>query len=152
MKKNKISLIRDVEKSTEKMLDKEKQKNIDERIFKEKNEIVCAGMNILITFLVMILIIFEVLNIDINVHIVFIIIGIVEYVMLLIFCKKCLVKDNEMVFSAFIWSIVTLPLSVYNFLSLIDLNIFSLILPVIVVILQYQIANIIYKRAMKSEE
>jgi len=149
MKKSKISLLKDLESSMSLAFDKDKQKNRDERVIKEKNEIVCEGLCALVSILTIFALISNIAEFGITIWHIMIVIGIVEYGMLIAFCKKCLIKDNEMFFTVFIGSILTLPASIFNHTTWMDKSPFIF---VILMIVLYQIANIIYKRAMKAGE
>ena len=155
IKKKKVSLLRDVfsfdpfSKSSEKI---EK----DEMIVHERNKITYTGFVALLclfTLYGMLADFFDLRNISMYI---FIILGIVNYGMLLGFCKKGIVQHTQS-WSSLIFGLLTFP---FMFICLIlkpfeENKFYGIIQPtliIILVILLYQIANIVYKKSQKSEE
>ncbi len=149
--KNKVSLIKDIfSKETF-----DPNTNFDERIISEKNKISDVGMSALISLLVIFGIFSDVFNIGRVSQYLSMIIGVVNYGMLIAYCKKGIVKHSSVVM-VFIWSMFTLPLAIVNqFLDMFVQGkmyaIFQLIIIVAVPVLLYAVINIIYKRSMKEE-
>lgn len=145
-KENKKSLLKEI--FSEETFNANNEK--DERISAERNKIMYSGMTVLTLILVIVGILSDIFKFTINCSLLFIIIGIVNFIMLLCFCKNNVVNQTS-TFTSFIWSIITLPFSIYNlFLDKVitNLGVFVIIQPILVVltiIFVYEIANIFYK-------
>ncbi len=147
--KNKVSLIKDI-------FSKESfSSNTDERIISERNKISDAGITVLIALLVIFGYLSDIFNIGQVSQYISMIIGVVNYGMLIAYCQKGIVKHGSAVM-AFIWSILTLPLSIVNqFLGMfVQGEMFRIIQPIVTIIipiLLYVVSSIVYKKAMKEE-
>ena len=159
-----------------------KKPNNDEMILYERNKITYTGMNILIILLVGFFFLDTIFDIfydlidflnfylgnifnfsldytfnfnDIDFNdiglCIYIIIGAVNYSMLIAYCKKGIVKHSAAL-ASFIWSILTLPLSIVKLLlgKILQENIFLTVQPIaiiIVALILYFICNTIYKKS-----
>lgn len=154
MEKKKISLIKDINKvSVFKTKDSEINIINDERITNESNKILATAFNTLICILVLGSIIADIINLKINFNIIFIVIGIVSYIGLILMCKKNIIESNPDAGAFFIWSMFTLPISIFNCLdnffnkrSDLLVIILELVVTIILIVFLYQIANVIYKK------
>lgn len=128
----------------------------DEMMIYERNRIYFIGMQIL-TFIL----IYGfsntydlfVKNIDDAMNYIELIIGIVYYVMLLIFCKRGVVMQSSALIT-FFWSMTIIPFSIFDML-LINKEGSLLIAPigfVVIFTILYIIADIVYLRALKKSE
>lgn len=123
----------------------------DEMMIYERNRIYFIGMQILTYILI-----FGfsntydlfVKNIDDAMNYIELIIGIVYYVMLLIFCKRGVVMQSSALIT-FFWSMTIIPFSIFDMLG--SLLIATIGFVVIFTIL-YIIADIVYLRALKKSE
>ena len=153
-KKKKVSLLKDIfsfdpfSKSSEKI---EK----DEMIVHERNKIAYTrfvAILCLFTPYGMLADFFDLRNISMYV---FIILGIVNYGMLLGFCQKGIVQHAQS-WSSLIFGLLTFP---FMFICLIltpfeEHKFYSIIQPTLIIfliVLLYQIANIVYKKSQKVE-
>ena len=149
--KNKISLANDIFNS----IKIKKQK--DERIEAEKNKGFCMGYNVLVLILIVFAIINDTFDFKIESSYISLVIGIISYVILLFFCKRVAITDNDGSFVIFIWSILNLPISIINIsmdiLALINRPLIFLSIPIgiIVAVIMYFIANTVYQKAMSSD-
>lgn len=159
MKKEKISLLRDVFKVY--TLKKGSKTNIinDERVISENNKIMNVTFNILVCVLVLVLIITDTINVKINSNVIFACIGIVTYIGLILMCKKNAIEGNEYSVPFFLWSIFTLPITTFNSMfdilyRIINNDVFILVdlfISIMIVVVLYNIANFIYKKSSKSK-
>lgn len=127
----------------------------DEMIIYERNKISHIGMTILTGVFVLYAILSDTFNLPSNSQYILMCIGIVNYIMLITYCKKGIVKHQGAV-SAFIWSILTLPLSIVNLLldKIIQGKIYGIIAVIaiiIVALILYFICNIIYKKSFDED-
>ena len=150
--RNKVSLLKTIFKDTRK---NSREKENDERIIYERNKIMTIGMQALCAILVIVGILLDVFRFKIDLaDFVSITIGIVHYVMLICYCKKNMV-DTSTGSHSFFWSMLMLPLGISNLflgeiVTDIKFAIITIILSILFVVLLYQIANIIYKKSIKS--
>ena len=84
------------------------------------------------------------------------IVGIVNYGMLIVFCNKIILK-HSMACISFIWSIFTLPMAIVNLFldKIIRGEIFLIIQPiaiVLIVIVMYTVADVVYIRALRKSD
>ena len=128
----------------------------DEMMIYERNRIYFIGMQILTYILI-----FGfsntydlfVKNIDDAMNYIELIIGIVYYVMLLIFCKRGVVMQSSALIT-FFWSMTIIPFKIFDML-LINKEGSLLIAPigfVVIFTILYIIADIVYLRALKKSE
>ncbi len=153
-KKNKISLLRDVFsyplKSSEKI---EK----DEMIVHERNKITYTGFTGLTGVIILFSVFADTFNLGEKILLclpVLSLVGLVKYIMLIAFCKKGIVKHAES-WSSLLFGVFTLPVSLVC-LALTpfgksDFYIYAQpALIVLLIIVLYQIANIVYKKSQKE--
>lgn len=148
MKEKKLSLLKEIGK--EKIIK-------DERITGENNKIVSTVYSALVSILVFGSVIFDMINVKINSSIIFMVIGIVSYIGLILLCKKNAIEGNKGADSFFIWSIFTLPASMWNsvddYIYECENEKISIIVGLVgIVVLTevlYQIANTVYKKNNK---
>ena len=92
-------------------------------------------------------------NIDDAMNCIELIIGIVYYVMLLIFCKRGVVMQSSALIT-FFWSMTIIPFSIFDMLLINKEG--SLLIPpigfVVIFTILYIIADIVYLRALKKSE
>ena len=153
-KVKKVSLLRDVfsfdpfSKSSEKI---EK----DEMIVHERNKTAFTGFLSLSVLIVIYAIFSSFFDLKYISDSLYLILSIVNYGMLIIFCKKGIVK-HTLAWTGLIFGILTLP----GFSTMLILKpfeehkyyaIFMIILIIIFAILLYQIANTIYKKSITSD-
>lgn len=160
MENKKVSLIKDINKIQIKRNKDSKMEIIkDERIVNENNKIMTNMFELLICVLVFGSIICDTINIKINTHLIFCVIGIVSYIGLILMCKKNIIERNESAGAFFIWSCITLPFSIFNIIDnsyyqnsdhIEIIIIAELIITLILSILLYQIANTIYRKNNKE--
>lgn len=129
----------------------EKTEN-DEMIIAERNKVSYVGMTALIGLLFSFGILADTFDITEVSSYISLAIGVVNYGMLIYFCTKGIVKHLAAL-SAFVWSVITLPLSIVNtFLDIIITGktyvIVSPIAIIVVAMLLYTVANLIYKKAL----
>ncbi len=153
-KKKKVSLLRDVFsyplKSSEKI---EK----DEMIVHERNKITYTGLTVLITSIVIFSILADTFNLGEKTLFsvpVLSLVGLVKYIMLILFCKKGIVKHAE-AWNSLIFGILTFPCMFVCFIltPFEENKFYSIIQPTLIIILAillYQIANIIYKKSQRE--
>ncbi len=147
--KNKVSLIKDI-------FSKESfSSSTDERILSERNNISDRGMTALIALLVIFGLLSDIFNIGRVSQYILMIIGVVNYGMLIAYCKKGIVKHGSAV-TVFIWSILTLPFAIVNqFLDMfVQGKMYVIIQPILTIaipVLLYVVGSIIYKKAMREE-
>ena len=133
---------------------------MDERVLFERNKIMNNGFNVLLSILFIIIPITNLFKIYIDSEYILGIVALVCYIMLLYFCSKDLIKDNNCIAFLLIASI-QLPISLANIamngiaqgepINLIVPNII-IILTIIVIILMYILANNLYKGAVTKED
>ena len=111
----------------------------DERILSENNKIYCIIFNLIIVVLLAITLFTKTLNLNI----IGAIIGITNYIGLIMMCKKNIIESNPNAFGFFFWSFFTLPICLFNVFNISILNVFIIIVLVIVL---YIIANTVYKK------
>lgn len=160
MENKKVSLIKDINKiQIKKNKDSKLEIIRDERIVNENNKIMSDMFNLLICILVFGSIICDTINVKINTHIIFIVIGTVSYIGLILMCKKNIIEGNEYSGTFFIWSFITLPLSIFNIIdnsyyknseNIEIVVIAELSITLILSIILYQIANAIYRKNNKE--
>jgi hypothetical protein len=127
----------------------------DEMIIYERNKISHVGMTILTGVFVLYGILSEKFDLHSDSQYICMCIGIVNYIMLITYCKKGIVKHFGAV-SSFIWSILTLPLSIVNlfldkFIQGKIYGIIAVITMIIVALILYFICNIIYKKSFDED-
>lgn len=160
MENKKVSLVKDVFKANIVKKDSKIQIVKDERIISENNKIMNITFNILVCILVLISIIMDTINIDINSNIIFISVGVVSYIGLILMCKNNSIEGNESAGIFFIWSIFTLPISIFNYIDDIlykfvnkkSFFIIEICISIILVVILYQIANGIYRKISKNTQ
>ena len=161
MEEKKKSLLNELEKMNpfrKKEKNEPKEEKIkDERIINENNEIISNMYCLLIIILYLIIIISDTLMVRINARLISISVGLVSYIGLILLCKKNAIEGNKGAFALFIWGIITFPCAIFNVLddyiykkieSLLAI-ILSLGGVIILTVLLYQIANIVYKKNNK---
>jgi|GEM_PF-5888577 len=151
MKKNKTSLLKDCF-SAEAFSEKS---NKDEMIIFERNKISYVGMTSLMGILLVFGILAERFSLKEISQYISAVIGIVNYGMLIAFCFKGIVKHSAAT-TAFIWSIITLPMSIVNlFLDMfVREKLYSIVSPVsiiVIAVLLYVVSDFIYKRASRED-
>lgn len=157
MKKDKVSLFRDLKldaifKSNFKegiklYMEKSSKEPTDERILIENNKIYYCIYSLLIIILFLVSIFSDKFNIVLNAYKILIIIGIVSYMGLILMCKKDIIESNSSAFVFFIWSIGVTPVTLFNILPFSIINLF---IAIILIIVLYNIANLVYKNAAKK--
>lgn len=152
-KVKKVSLLRDVfsfdpfSKSSEKI---EK----DEMIVHERNKTAFTGFLSLSVLIVIYAIFSSFFDLKYISDSLYLILSIINYGMLIIFCKKGIVK-HSLAWSGLIFGILTLP--GYSTILILkpfeEHKFYGLIMPILTIILAillYQIANIVYKKSQKE--
>ncbi len=127
----------------------------DEMIISERNKISYAGMAVLTALLFVFGILADTFDIGGISQYISMTIGIVNYGMLIGFCKKGIVK-HATALTAFIWSVITLPLSIVNLFldKIIEGKIYVIVQPIAIVVITislYVACNVVYKNALKEE-
>ena len=128
----------------------------DEMVLYERNKISFVGMTVLTGLLFIFGVFADSLDLRGVSQYISAIIGMVNFGMLIVFCNKMIVK-HSMACISFIWSIFTLPLAIVNLFldKIIKGKIFLIIQPisiVLIVIVMYIIADIVYIKALKKSE
>ena len=152
-KVKKVSLLRDVFsyplKSSEKI---EK----DEMIVHERNKITYTGFTALTGVIILFGIFVDTFDWEQMISLsILTLVGLVKYIMLIAFCKKGVVKHAES-YSSLLFGVFTLPVS-FVCLSLTPFaksDFYIYIQPALIILLiivLYQIANIVYKKSQKED-
>ncbi len=149
--KNKISLLKDCfSKETF-----DAKTDTDEMIISERNKISYVGMMALMCLLFVFGILADTFDINGISHCISMFIGIVNYGMLIAFCRKGIVKHHASL-TAFIWSIITLPLSIVNMFldKIIKGKIYVIVSPITIIVVAislYVVCDFIYKKALNED-
>lgn len=149
--KNKISLLKDCfSKETF-----EGKADTDEMIISERNKIGYTGMTVLTTLLFVFGILADTFDISGVSNYISMAIGIVNYGMLIGFCKKGIVK-HAAALTAFIWSVITLPISIVNLFldKIVEGKIYVIVQPIAIIVIAislYVVCNAVHKNALKEE-
>ena len=154
-KKKKVSLLREIFSYNIFNSDKVEK---DEMIVHERNKLSYTGMNILIIAIIIFSIIADIFNLGEKTLLslcILSLVGLVKYIMLILFCKKGVVTHAE-AWSSLLFGIFTLPTSfvciVLNPFIESDFYIYAQpALIIFLIVLLYQIANIVYKKSQKIE-
>lgn len=153
-KKKKISLLREI--FSYNLFNSEKIEN-DEMIVHERNKITYTGLTILIATIIIFSIFADIFSLGektLLVLPVLSLVGLVKYIMLIAFCQKGIVRHAES-WSSLLFGVFTLPVS-FICLALTpfaksDFYIYlQPALIILLIIVLYQIANIIYKKSQKE--
>ena len=153
-KKKKVSLLREI--FSYNLFNSEKIEN-DEMIVHERNKITYTGLTILIATIIIFSIFADIFSLGektLLVLPVLSLVGLVKYIMLIAFCKKGIVRHAES-WSSLLFGVFTLPTS-FVCLALTpfaksDFYIYlQPVLIILLIIVLYQIANIIYKKSQKE--
>lgn len=153
-KKKKVSLLREI--FSYNLFNSEKIEN-DEMIVHERNKITYAGLTVLIAAIIIFSIIADIFNLGEKILLclpVLSLVGLVKYIMLIAFCQKGIVRHAES-WSSLLFGVFTLPVS-FICLALTpfaksDFYIYlQPALIILLIIVLYQIANIIYKKSQKE--
>ena len=153
-KNNKISLLREIFSYS--LFNSEKIEK-DEMIVHERNKITYTGLTILIAAIIIFSIFADIFSLGektLLVLPVLSLVGLVKYIMLIAFCKKGVVRHAE-AWGSLLFGIFTLPTS-FVCLALTpfaksDFYIYlQPALIILLIIVLYQIANIIYKKSQKE--
>ena len=127
----------------------------DEMISAVRNKISYCGLTVLTTLVMLLGILADTLDLGFISHYISMAIGAVNYGMLIAFCKKGVVGHSSAA-TAFIWSIIALPLSITNaFLDKIVTGItFAIVQPIVIILIiaaLYAVSNAVYKKAVGEE-
>lgn len=133
----------------------DKKTDSDEMITHERNKISYVGMIVLTGLLFFFGILADTFDVGRISQGISIAIGIVNYGMLIAYCRKGIVK-HPAALTTFIWSILTLPLSITNIFldKIVEGKIYAIIQPIaviVIVILLYVVSNLIYKKALDED-
>ena len=128
----------------------------DEMVLYERNKISYVGMTVLTCLMTLFGFLADSLELRGVSQYISAIVGIVNYGMLIVFCNKIILK-HSMACISFIWSIFTLPMAIVNLFldKIIRGEIFLIIQPiaiVLIVIVMYTVADVIYIRALKKSD
>ncbi|MBR3918758.1 MAG: hypothetical protein IKJ59_08490 [Clostridia bacterium] len=128
----------------------------DEMVLYERNKISYVGMTVLTCLITLFGFFADSLELRGVSQYISAIVGIVNYGMLIVFCNKIILK-HSMACISFIWSIFTLPMAIVNLFldKIIRGEIFLIIQPiaiVLIVIVMYAVADVIYIRALKKSD
>lgn len=128
----------------------------DEMVLYERNKISYVGMTVLTCLMTLFGFLADSLELRGVSQYISAIVGIVNYGMLIVFCNKIILK-HSMACISFIWSIFTLPMAIVNLFldKIIRGEIFLIIQPiaiVLIVIVMYAVADVIYIRALKKSD
>ena len=128
----------------------------DEMVLYERNKISYVGMTVLTCLMTLFGFLADSLELRGVSQYISAIVGIVNYGMLIVFCNKIILK-HSMACISFIWSIFTLPMAIVNLFldKIIRGEIFLIIQPiaiVLIVIVMYSVADVIYIRALKKSD
>ena len=127
-------------------------------IVHERNKITYSGLTILIIAIIIFSIIADIFNLGEKTLLylpVLTLVGLIKYIMLILFCKKGIVKHAEAL-SSLIFGIFTLPTSFICIVltPFIESDYYIYTQPTLIIfliVLLYQIANILYKKSQKVE-
>ena len=153
-KKKKVSLLREI--FSYNIFNSEKIEK-DEMIVHERNKITYTGLTILIAAIIIFSIFADIFSLGektLLVLPVLSLVGLVKYIMLIAFCKKGIVRHAE-AWSSLLFGVFTLPVS-FICLALTpfaksDFYIYlQPALIILLIIVLYQIANIVYKKSQKE--
>ena len=127
----------------------------DEMISAVRNKISYCGLTVLTALVMLFGILADTLDLGFISHYISMAIGAVNYGMLIAFCKKGVVGHSA-AFTAFIWSIITLPLSITNaFLDkIVEGMTFAIVQPIVIILIiaaLYAVSNAVYKKAVAEE-
>jgi hypothetical protein len=127
----------------------------DEMIVAVRNKISYCGLTILTALVFILGILADTFDIGLVSQYLSMAIGAVNYGMLIAFCKKGVVGHSSAV-TAFIWSVITLPLSITNaFLDKIVKGMtFAIVQPIVIILIiaaLYAVSNAVYKKAVSEE-
>ena len=128
----------------------------DEMVLYERNKISYVGMTVLTCLMTLFGFLADSLELRGVSQYISAIVGIVNYGMLIVFCNKIILK-HSMACISFIWSIFTLPMAIVNLFldKIIRGEIFLIIQPiaiVLIVIVMYAVADVVYIRALKKSD
>lgn len=128
----------------------------DEMVLYERNKISYVGMTVLTCLITLFGFFADSLELRGVSQYISAIVGIVNYGMLIVFCNKIILK-HSMACISFIWSIFTLPMAIVNLFldKIIRGEIFLIIQPiaiVLIVIVMYAVADVVYIRALKKSD
>lgn len=110
----------------------------DERILNENNKIYSIIFNLLVVSILLASILID----KISINLIIILISIINYIGLIITCKKNIVESNPCALNFFFWSFILMPIYLFNLSSF---SIINFIIIIIAITILYTIANIIYK-------
>ncbi len=153
-KKKKISLLREI--FSYNLFNSEKIEK-DEMIVHERNKITYTGLTILIAAIIIFSIFADIFSLGEKILLclpVLSLVGLVKYIMLIAFCKKGIVKHAES-WSSLLFGVFTLPVS-FVCLALTPFgksDFYIYVQPALIIfliVLLYQIANIVYKKSQKE--
>ena len=153
-KKKKVSLLREI--FSYNLFNSEKIEN-DEMIVHERNKITYTGLTILIATIIIFSIFADIFSLGektLLVLPVLSLVGLVKYIMLIAFCKKGIVRHAES-WSSLLFGVFTLPVSLICLaltpFAKSDFYIYlQPALIILLIIVLYQIANIVYKKSQKE--
>ncbi len=149
--KNKTSLLKDC---FSKEVFAQKTEN-DEMIIAVRNKISYCGLTILTALIFILGILADTFDIKLVSQYLSMAIGAVNYGMLIAFCKKGVVGHSA-AFTAFLWSMIPLPLSITNaFLDkIVEGMTFAIVQPIVIILIAialYAVSNAVYKKAVAEE-